>query len=314
MGKGKKKIKASNLNKDTTTAKPEETKANKKSTEDDAWEEEEVKASTIKGVESAGTLKKEAEIKDAEDTAAPAWGPLKTSKELSNTGINEKKYPTLQKAVGSSSININDEPKVNIATSKNVFAALETGEDDDEEQSTKRPNQINAIMVSKKKGEREKEAVEREVKKYTGSAKESKKDANKKATHNEDEDEEEDDDDEEEEGEDPDGPAAVGEVKKKKQPEKKDTGKDEKKAKKEVLEERNEEIEEDLQIVFDTEASKAKYKGRKKLSPKEIPPEELEEEKENRPKAQAKVTSGKKKKFMAEEEQEKKIMYMPDDW
>merc|ERR1712187_667092 len=132
--------------------KPEETKANKKSTDDDAWEEEEVKASTIKGVESAGTLKKEEEIKAAEDTAAPAWGPLKTSKEMSNTGINEKKYPTLRKAVGSSSININDdEPKVNIATSKNVFAALETGEDDDEEQSTKRPNQINAIMVSKKK-------------------------------------------------------------------------------------------------------------------------------------------------------------------
>merc|ERR1711972_275494 len=311
MGKGKKKIKASNLNKDTTTAQPEEKKSNKKSTEDDAWEEEEVKASTIKGVESAGTLKKEAEIKDAEDTAAPAWGPLKTSKELSNTGINEKKYPTLQKAVGSSSININDEPKVNIATSKNVFAALETGEDDDEEQSIKRPNQINAIMVSKKKGEREKEAVDREVKKYTGSAKESKKDAKKKAKHNEDEDDEDEDDDEEEEGEEPEVPAADGEARKKKHPEKKDT---EKKAKKEVIEETNAEVEEDLKIVFDTVASKAKYEGRKKLPPKEIPSEELEEERENKPKAQAKVTSGKKKKFMAEEEQEKKIMYMPDDW
>merc|ERR1712187_363151 len=132
--------------------KPEETKANKKSTDDDAWEEEEVKASTIKGVESAGTLKKEEEIKAAEDTAAPAWGPLKTSKETSNSNINDKKYPTLRKAVGSSSININDdEPKVNIATSKNVFAALETGEDDDEEQSTMKTRMMKTRMMTKRK-------------------------------------------------------------------------------------------------------------------------------------------------------------------
>merc|ERR1711865_397948 len=86
-------------------------------------------------------------------------------------------YPTLAKSVGSSSINIDDgsDTKVNIATSKNVFAALE-GEDDDDGEGKKRPTEIKPAMVTKKKGEREKVALQREVDKYSV-----KKDGKKKA-------------------------------------------------------------------------------------------------------------------------------------
>jgi len=306
--KAKKKVKASNLNKDTTTAKPEEKKANKKSTEDDAWEEEEIKASTIKGVESAGAIKKEEETKDDGDSAAPAWGPLKTNKEGGDK-LNERKYPTLAKAVGSTAITMESgEAKINIGTSKNVFAALEGEESGDED--GKKPKSIKPAMVSKKKGEREKDAVTREVKKYVNEKK--KRDAKK----DKEDDDDEDDEEEEEEAEEAEEAAAEEEPKdearKKKQVEKKDKAADEKKAKKAEPDEK--EVEEDLKIVLDTVASKAKYTGRKRLPMKEIPAEELEEEKENRPVAPPK-TAGKKKKFGAvEEEDEKKLLVAPDDW
>ena len=53
--KGKKKIKATNLNKETAAAKPDEQKA-KKATEDDAWQEEQIVAQTMK-VGSLRTLR-----------------------------------------------------------------------------------------------------------------------------------------------------------------------------------------------------------------------------------------------------------------
>merc|ERR1711881_245054 len=108
---------------DTTTAKPDEKKAKNKSTEDDVWEEEQVVAQTMK-VEVAGKLTREEQKKDEEDTTAPAWGNASKQKETSSAShLTEKKYPTLAKSVGSSSINIDDgsDAKVNIATSKNHF-------------------------------------------------------------------------------------------------------------------------------------------------------------------------------------------------
>merc|ERR1719421_1169236 len=125
--KAKKKIKASNLNKDTTTTKPEEKKV-KKDKEDEVWEEEQVQAQTMK-VEVAGKLMREEEKKDDEDAAAPAWKVSKDQKE--GASINDRKFPSLAKSVGNINIDDGSEAKVNIATSKNLFAALE-GEDQDD--------------------------------------------------------------------------------------------------------------------------------------------------------------------------------------
>jgi len=299
--KAKKKIKASNLN-NATTVKPEEKKTKAKSTEDDAWEEEQVVASTMK-VEVAGKLTREEEKKDDEDIAAPAWGQPKGNKDGSsgNANLNEKKFPTLAKSVGSSAINVDDgsDTKVNIQTSKNHFAALE-GDDDEEDEGAKRPKEIKPAMVTKKKGEREKVALQREIEKVTG--KETKKKASK----------EEDDDEDEEEAE------AEDEGRKKKKEEKKDDKKASKPAQSSSpqKEKEEEELAEDLKIPFDMVASKEKYKGRKKLPPQPLPKEELEEEKENRPKP-AVGGGGKKKKQFAnfdEDDGKKKLLTMPDDW
>lgn len=72
-----------------------------------------------------------------------------------------------------------------------------------------------------------------------------------------------------------------------------------------------EEQAEDVKIVPDLAAAKAKYAHRKKLPVVELPREELEEEKENKPVQQPK--GGKKKKFAnIEEETDKKLQYA--DW
>merc|ERR1712176_1504451 len=82
--------------------------------------------------------------------------------------INEKKYPSLAKSMlHSSNINIDDgrDAKINIETSKNLFSALENEAASDDD-SPKRPKEIKPAMVQKKKGETQKDAVAREVKKY----------------------------------------------------------------------------------------------------------------------------------------------------
>jgi len=300
--KSKKKVKASNLNK--AEEKKTEEKKKTSSKEDDAWQEDEVVAATIK-VEVAGKLMREEEKKDDEEAAAPAWNVSK-KESASAQPINEKRYPTLAKSNKTSSIDIDDgsDAKVNITTSKNRFADLE-GEDDEDNSGNKRPKSIMPSMVTKKQGEREKVALAREVEKYT--SKPSKKKA-KKSSDAEDDDEEDDEEDEDAEAEDgdeaaPDSPK-LEEVSEKKP-------KKPKEAKKPVEEEEEdqEEVEEDLKIQVDLVESKEKYKGRKKLPPKDLPRSELEEEKENKPKQQN--ASGKKKKFV-EEETEKKLEYA--DW
>lgn len=297
--KSKKKVKASNLNK--AEEKKVEAKTVKTSKEDDAWEEEQVVAATIK-VEVAGKLMREEEKKDDEDTSAPAWGNISKTKENSAAGINERKYPTLAKSVGSSAINVDDgsDAKVNITVSKNVFAALEGDEDEDE--GNKRPKEIKPAMVTKKKGEREKVALQREVDKYSAKKAVSKKKAKKEDGEDDDD---EDDEDEEEASEEEE------EVVEEKAPEKKEKVKKEKAEKpSEKDEERDDDLAEDLKIQVDLVESKEKYKGRKKLAPKDLPREELQEEKENKPQQQA---SGKKKKFVPlEEETDKKLQYA--DW
>merc|ERR1712037_290344 len=79
-----------------------------------------------------------------------------------------RKFPTLAKTIkASSNINIDDgsDATVNISVSKNVFSALED-EEDEEEKANKRPKEIKPAMVFKKKGERETEALQREVDRY----------------------------------------------------------------------------------------------------------------------------------------------------
>eukprot|EP00441_Pelagodinium_beii_P041472 CAMPEP_0197648110 /NCGR_PEP_ID=MMETSP1338-20131121/27556_1 /TAXON_ID=43686 ORGANISM="Pelagodinium beii, Strain RCC1491" /NCGR_SAMPLE_ID=MMETSP1338 /ASSEMBLY_ACC=CAM_ASM_000754 /LENGTH=301 /DNA_ID=CAMNT_0043222049 /DNA_START=53 /DNA_END=958 /DNA_ORIENTATION=+ len=287
--KTKKKIKGSNLNKATEPEKEEPKKATKgKSADDEGWQEEEVVQATMK-VEAAGKLIREEEKQEEQDVAAPAWGNVKVK---DNKDLNEKRFPSLAKSVQSSAINLEDTSgKVNISTSKNMFANLE-GDDDDDEDGPKRPKEIKPAMVTKKKGEREKDAIQREVGKY--------KDKKGKAG-------EPDDDDDEEEA----------------QEEDKDTAKEvkPKKAEKKVKSaepaksEQQEEQAEDVKIEPDLAAAKAKYAHRKKLPKAELPEEELEEEKENKPsRAVQSSKGGKKKKFanMEEDEFEKKLAYA--DW
>ena len=85
-------------------------------------------------------------------------------------------------------------------------------------------------------------------------------------------------------------------------PKKKDE-KNEKKVKSSALKESSKAPEqnfEDLQIQPDHAAVKSKYIGRKKLPKKPLPPEELEEEKENKPQRPV----GKKKWAQIDEEEE----------
>eukprot|EP00933_Yihiella_yeosuensis_P084020 TRINITY_DN98346_c0_g1_i1.p1 TRINITY_DN98346_c0_g1~~TRINITY_DN98346_c0_g1_i1.p1 ORF type:complete len:289 (+),score=125.35 TRINITY_DN98346_c0_g1_i1:96-962(+) len=273
--KAKKKIKGTNLNNATVTGKPEEKKvAAKKSAEEDGWQEDEVVAATMK-VEAAGKLTREEEKPETEDTSAPAWGNVRTK----DNQLNDRRFPTLAKSVQSSNISLEDNSgKVNISTSKNMFANLEDddGSDDDK---PRRPNKIAPAMVTKKKGEMTKDAVSREVGKFGG------KDDKDKA-----------DDTEEKERK---------EVKPKKAKAKLVYDNDTKEAKKE-------ELEEDAKIEADPVASKAKYKGRKKLDRQDLPAKELLEEKENRP-----VPGGKSKKKFAnlddEDDGKKKLQYIDED-
>jgi len=297
--KAKKKIKGSNLNKDTTASKTEAKKSKTKdNAEEDGWEEETVVAATMK-VEVAGKLTREEEKKEDEDNAAPAWGTVKNKKD--NNDINEKKYPSLNTAVKSSNINLDDnsEPKINIATNENVYAALQN-QSDDEEETAKGPKVIKPAMVQKKKGVRESVAIQQEVDKYSSAKK---KDGKK------DDDEDGDDAiDEDAETADVSTSAAAGKDKKKK---KKDDKKGDSRIKEEDEEPEEPSVEtaEDLQITPDLAAAKAKYEGRKKYAPEPIPPEDLEEEKENKP------VQGKKKKVFVEdfEDDKKKRLVILDD-
>jgi len=301
--KTKKKIKGSNLNV-VSASKPEAAKKPKsKDAEEEGWQEEQVVAATMK-VEVAGKLTREEDKKEEDDTSGHAWGSVKAKSE-SSQGLSDKKYPTLRKSMRTSTnINIDDgsEAKVNISTSKNVFAALEN-EEDDEEQEVKRPKEIKPAMVTKKKGELEKVAIQREVNKYSkdGPKKEGGKDGK--------------DDDEEDEGEAEEDATEERqeEVEAKKPEAKKKDKKAEKKAEAaggEAAREEEEQELEDLKIVADLAAAKAKYEGRKKpFPPKPLPKSELEEEKENKPAA-----PGKKKKMAVIEEDDKpKLQFWEGD-
>lgn len=282
--KSKKKIKATNLNTATNTAKPEETQKKKTTEEEDEWKEEEVSLPTMQ-VAAAGKLMREEEKKEEEEAAACRWKP-QPNKEVSaiKDARDEKRFPTLSRATKSSNITIGDEEaKVNIKTSVNVFAALD-GEHSSEDDAPKKPSSIVPARVQKKKGERETAAIEREKEKYGVADKPTKK-KTKAAAKDADDEDDEDDEDAEEEAEE-----AEAEAPKKK--------KASKKAKEEVDEEKPEpkkDEAEDLKIVPDMEACKAKYESRKKpFPPKPLPRSEMQEEKENRPKQQ--VGGGKKKK------------------
>lgn len=307
--KSKKKIKATNLNTATNTAKPEESQKKKATEEEDEWKEEEVATITMQ-VAAAGKLMREEEKQDSEEAAACRWKP-QSNKEVSaiKDARDEKRFPTLSRATKSSNITIGEnEATVNIKTSVNVFATLmEDGDDSDEDDAPKKPSSIAPARVQKKKGERETAAIEREKEKYGVADKPTKKKIKKEKDADEEDDE--DDEDAEEEAEEAEAP------KRKK-----------KKAKEEVDEEKPESEDdkaEDLKIVPDMEACKAKYEDRKKpFPPKPLPRSEMQEEKENRPKQQ--VGGGKKKKkggmagFDDEEDNGKKKLqevyaWNPDD-
>jgi len=300
--KGKKKIKATNLNKETAAAKPDDQKV-KKATEDDAWQEEQIVAQTMK-VEVVGKLMRDEEKKDEDDVAAPAWGAAKKDGGSKRTDLTDKKYPSLAKSVASVNIDDGSDAKVNIATSKNVFAALEGDEEEDESGAGKRPKAINSSMLSKKKGEFEKVALKREVDKYA------KKDAKKAKKAEGSEDEEEDEENEEAEEDEDQHEKTDKELfeEQQKKLEKKAKKKEVKKEVEEDIEEAQaEDVPEDLKMQPDLKAAKEKYTGRKRLPVVDLPRSETQEQKENKPSNQQ--SGGKKKKFAVEEETDKNIAY-----
>mmetsp|Transcript_7882 Transcript_7882/g.18426 ORF Transcript_7882/g.18426 Transcript_7882/m.18426 type:complete len:303 (-) Transcript_7882:91-999(-) len=290
--KTKKKIKGSNLN--VAAAAPKaEPKKKAKDAEEDGWEEETVIPQTIK-TEAAGKLTRDEDKKEEDDSSAPAWGSVpKKYEQQHRDPREERKFPSLAKSVQSTNIQVDDGqgPKVNISTSKNIFAALE-GEEDDEE-GGKRPKEIQPAKVQKKKGEREKEAVQREIDKWGGSKEKGDKKDRKDAK---DDDEDEEDDDEREDS----APAQEPAGGKK--------SKAEVKSVKSTEPEVEEETPEDLLIKLDPAKVASKYNSRRRLEPKTLPDEEMQAEKENRP---AKGPAGKKKKVF-EEEEEKKLEYVED--
>eukprot|EP00929_Paragymnodinium_shiwhaense_P024734 TRINITY_DN15132_c0_g1_i2.p2 TRINITY_DN15132_c0_g1~~TRINITY_DN15132_c0_g1_i2.p2 ORF type:complete len:319 (+),score=195.45 TRINITY_DN15132_c0_g1_i2:110-1066(+) len=301
--KKKPKKMGSNLNNQSAANKPD-SKKTKKEGEEDGWEEQDVVAATLK-VEVAGKLTRDDDKKEDEGAGKAAWGQ---TKQKANTDLNERKFPSLAKSIQSSNIALDGgEKKINIETSKNLFSALDNEEDDDDD-GPKRPKEIKPAMVTKKKGEFEKAAIQREVDKYKGKDAPEKK-SKKKAAKDEDEEEDDDDDEEEEEAE----QVQTKEKKKvaKKQPLQK--------AQQAEEEEEEKELAEDLKIVPDLEAAKAKYEGRRKLEPVPLKKSELEAEKENRPAAKANAgggagKKGKKKGGYVDEEElySKKLMVLED--
>mmetsp|Transcript_26799 Transcript_26799/g.61045 ORF Transcript_26799/g.61045 Transcript_26799/m.61045 type:complete len:315 (-) Transcript_26799:164-1108(-) len=303
--KGKKKVKASNLNVTAEAKKPETKKPKSKDAEEEGWEEEQVVASTMK-VEVAGKLTHDEDKKEEEDTSAPAWGSVKQKVDKASRELNERRFPTLAKSMRvSSNINIDDgsDGKVNISTSKNVFAALENEED--EEKEVKRPKEIKPAMVKKKQGERETVALQRELDKYS-----SKKGGKSKKEPKVSDESGNEDSEEEEETEEP--AEAVEVVKKRERVKKADPEAKKPTALKEEDEAKDDEdLPEDVKLRADLEACKAKYAGRKKPFPaKQLPRSELEEEKENKPKQQ--TTSKKKKAFVEEDFDKPKLLVA--DW
>jgi hypothetical protein len=314
FSKKAKRVKSNNLNNNTTTAKAEAKKPGKKQADEDGWEEEQIVAATM-NIEVAGNLTRDEDKKEDEDTSAPKWGNLKSKAKGDSSALSEKKFPALAKSVQSSNINIDDgsNPTINIQTSKNAFSALEMGNDSDEE--LKRPREIKPAMVQKKKGESEKDAIQREVDKYVPTApkKDSSKKRKKKKSGDADEDDEDDDDDADEEAapilEEEDTAPAVASEKKKKSEEKKAV-----EAEAAALQEHEEteEIEDDLKIQPDMDAVRAKYEGRRRLPPVDLPRSELEEEKVTKS-----VSKSKKNKCVDEEEfysKGKHLKAAPADW
>eukprot|EP00401_Gymnodinium_catenatum_P078370 CAMPEP_0117538626 /NCGR_PEP_ID=MMETSP0784-20121206/42575_1 /TAXON_ID=39447 /ORGANISM="" /LENGTH=317 /DNA_ID=CAMNT_0005335245 /DNA_START=55 /DNA_END=1008 /DNA_ORIENTATION=+ len=300
--KTKKKIKGSNLNNSAAPAKAEAKKLARKDAEEEGWEEEEQVVVAALKVEVAGKLTRDEDVKEQDDTAAPAWNTLKNKGE-SSANLNEKRYPTLAKSIRqSTNINVDDgsDAKINIETSKNAFSALETAHDSDEDE-LRMPKEIKPALVKKAKGERETVAIAREVNKYTAKKAEAKKKQRREEGIEEDSEEEEEDEEPDEKVE-----TAATEVKTKKKKKTEDK-KDEKAPEREPEEE-------DVKIVPDLVAAKQKYNGRKKLPPAPIPREELEEEKKETRQASTTGSKKKKAKGVAYEEDmyEKKLVYLDD--
>lgn len=287
--KKKKNLKGSNLNNDVAQPKAEEKKSKTaKDKEEEGWEDEQQVVAPTMMVQVAGVLTKEEDTKEQEQSSVAAWGNVKKEKR----DLNEKRFPSLAKAMlgQSSNINIDDgsNPNINIKTSKNVFAALDN-EEDEEDTSAKRPKEIKPAMVKKQRGELQSQAVQREVSKYSAPG---------KSTEKKRKDEDEEDEEEVE------APSRTAKKKEKKERAKAQDAEEEKD---------DEEVEADaadLHIEVDEKASRAKYFGRQKLPTLLLSQRELQEEKA--PKAAPAQAKGKKKRFVEEEEDRPKLLVA--DW
>jgi len=189
---------------------------------------------------------------------------------------DNKKYPSLSKAMqhGGMCVQDNTSGKIVVDHSKNAFASLR-GDDDDDDEVAKKKKVVG--IAGKKQGESLIKGSE------AGVANNDRK-APAKKTAEEDSDE--------------------------------DTKKPTKKVVKKHVEDSKptasamDDKPDDCKVVKDVEASKRKYKGRRKLEKVELPDEELEEEKENLPSKN--VTAKKKKVFVEEDAKPKLLQYAPD--
>lgn len=279
---GKKKIKASNLNNVAAAPAAKSEAKPKGKEEEDGWADEQVAATSLK-IEAAGKLTKDEDKKEQEEEpAAPVWNVRKKADtDERKDPRDERRFPSLAKAVQPGGIHTVEAPKSAISTSKNHFAALDNEPDEDEKKK-----EVKQVLVQKKKGELEKTAIQREADKQKAKKSEG--------------------------GDEPAAAAAEAPVEReRKAPEKKI--KEPKKAEQEK-EGREEEVEEDLKITVDREKSKAKYQDRKKLPKKELPASEYKENVAPAAKQSSKKKSQKWSAMEDDDDDGPKLQAMPDDW
>jgi len=287
FSKKKKKIATTNLNKDTTTSKPEASKPKKKDAEDSEWQhDEEIVATTLK-VDAAKNLASLNDGKDEEDASAPAWSNIKKEKKETAGHLKPHMYPSLARSmIHKHAVGVHDDDiPAKGMTAKNAFSALGGGADDsdDEGRQTHKPVTANR----KQKGEMERKAVEKDK----GGSKASRESAA-------------DDDDEPQ-----DAREGSGDDSPKEKPKKK-VGSVKSKAQA-AAEADDEEKAVDLLIEVDLKAAEAKYVGRRKLPVKAIPSENLEEEKVS--KAPVAAKGGRKKAFKNfDDEDDKQLQYVEE--
>lgn len=299
--KSKKKApKSTNLNANPAGAAKADEKKDKSRKQDDQWADEDDVGVTELKVQALENFKEE-ETRDDDNSNVQAWNNIKKPAE---TGLNERKYPSLAKALHANPKAMLEERDNTVKISKNAFDALGDGDNG----QPKRSGKVVAALVTKAKGERQDDAVMR-VKNTIEQAKKQKKRAAREAG---DSDISESSEDEE--------PAEEDEAPKKAPARKKAPAK--KAAPTKDAEPDSEEEAEppaaDTTMEPDLAAARAKYADRKRLPVKDLPFSELQETQKKVAEKKTAAGGGKKKKnfaaFDEEDDSKSKLQELPEGW